>query len=374
MRIDRSALAALLTFIGAGSLFSGASFTPTGVVDMIPTSMSDDASIVVGTGTFGAPNLYYTEASGASVIGDGCFNGLPAISGDGNTVLGCHVDTDGNENAAKWLGGTNWQDLGSEPGAVPCGTSLSGAYGVNQNGSLGVGLLWRAQVCHANAGYWDLINGGPARVIPTISDGPATRANAVNATGNVIVGWQDQPTGERTAARWVLGGAGYVEQLILTPSGGFNGEAMAVSADGGTIVGGGYSLGNSAWMWRSQTGIQPIEVTSPSDNTMSTALDVTDNGEVVVGFSVIGLDTRAFIWINGKGGIFLDTYLANQGVVVPVGWSLNVASLISADGNTIYGWGVNPDSLIEMYKVTLNTPPKRPARDKAASLGWRPSG
>lgn len=129
----------------------------------------------------------------------------------------------GNENAAKWLGGTSWQDLGSERGAVPCGTSLSGAYAVNQDGSLGVGLLWRAQVCDANAGYWDLINGGPARVLPMHFEGPATRANAVNASGNVIVGWQDQPTGERTAAKWVYSGTGYVEELILTTGGGFNG-------------------------------------------------------------------------------------------------------------------------------------------------------
>ena len=160
---------------------------------MLPTSMSDDASIVVGIGILRRLRTFTTRRLAAlSVIGDGCFNGLPSISGDGTTVLGCHVDAQGNENAAKWLGGTSWQDLGSEAGAVPCGTSLSGAYGVNQDGSLAVGLLWRAQVCHANAGYWDLINGGPATVLPMLFDGPATRANAVNADGSVIVGWQDQ--------------------------------------------------------------------------------------------------------------------------------------------------------------------------------------
>jgi len=154
MKIKRLALLASLILAGTVSVFSQTTFTPTGVVDMIPTSMSDDGTIVVGTGFFQVPNLYYTEASGASVIGDGCSNGLPSISGDGTTVLGCHVDVNGNENAAKWLGGTSWQDLGSEAGGVPCGTSLSGPFGVNQDGSLGVGLLWRAQVCHANAGTW----------------------------------------------------------------------------------------------------------------------------------------------------------------------------------------------------------------------------
>jgi hypothetical protein len=141
MKINRCFLFALFCLSGAGAMFAGSTFTPTGVIDMIPTSMSDDATIVVGTGPFGVPNLYYTEADGASVIGEGCSSGLPSISGDGNTVLGCHVDGNGNENAARWLGGTDWLDLGSEAGAVPCGTLLSGAWGVNQDGSLAVGLL-----------------------------------------------------------------------------------------------------------------------------------------------------------------------------------------------------------------------------------------
>src|SRR5690349_13383913 len=120
-----------LLFIASVNAIAAISFVPTGAVDMIPTSISDDGSIVVGNGTFGVPNLYYTESGGAVVIGDGCFSGLPAISGDGTTILGCHVDVNGNENAAKWLGGTSWLDLGSEAGAVPCGTLLSGSYGVN---------------------------------------------------------------------------------------------------------------------------------------------------------------------------------------------------------------------------------------------------
>ncbi len=50
MKINRFAFLALLTFVGVAPAFSGATFTPTGVIEMIPTSMSDDASIVVGTG------------------------------------------------------------------------------------------------------------------------------------------------------------------------------------------------------------------------------------------------------------------------------------------------------------------------------------
>ena len=155
---------------------------------------------------------------------------VPAISGDGTTIVGCNVNSDGKWNAAKWLGGTSWLDLGTVEGGVPCDFFLSGSWGVNQDGSLAVGLVWLPQLCRAGAGTWDLINGGPATDLPRLFEDSAARANAVNADGSVIVGWQDQPTGERTAAKWVNG----VEELILTPDGGLNGEAQAVSADGRT--------------------------------------------------------------------------------------------------------------------------------------------
>src|SRR5436190_9163332 len=255
MKTLRSTLIILFALASVSAFATPPTFVPTGILDMIPTSMSDDASVIVGTGIYGVPNLYYT-ATGVSVIGDGCSSGIPAISGDGSTVLGCHLDAQGNENAAKWLGGTSWLDLGSEAGAVPCGTLLSGAWAVDHDGSLGVGLLWRAQICHANAGTWDLVNGGPATALPSLVEGRSTRANAVNADGTVIVGWQDQETGERNAAKWVNG----VEEFIMNSDGSFNGEAQAVSADGKIIVGGNYGYtGNNApaWIWREGKGVTP---------------------------------------------------------------------------------------------------------------------
>ena len=60
MKMNSFALLALLTLAGSVPAFSETTFTATGAINMIPTSMSDDASIVVGTGPLGTPNLYYT--------------------------------------------------------------------------------------------------------------------------------------------------------------------------------------------------------------------------------------------------------------------------------------------------------------------------
>ena len=362
MKTNRFALLALLIFSGAASAFSaGSTFSATGVIDMLPTSMSGDASIVVGVGTLGVPNLYYTEAGGAVVIGDGCPSGISAISGDGTTVVGCNTDAQGKWNAAKWLGGTSWLDLGTIAGGIPCDLFLSGTYGVNQDGSLAVGLLYLPQLCKASAGTWDLTTGG-ASVLPNMfgSDKTYTRANAVNADGSVIVGWQDQLDGQRTAAKWVNG----VEELILTPSGGFNGEAQAVSADGNTIVGGGYDFGSSAWIWRSKQGVQPLGMNATSEQAGAPvpaapaayiATDVSDDGRIAVGNVRAGITNRACLWRRGKNQtFFLDDFIKRRGAVVPEGWSLNSASVISADGKTVYGWGINPNGQIEMFKVVLN--------------------
>ncbi len=349
MKLKPLALLLTLGFVAASPAFSETTFTATGIIDMIPTSISDDGSIVVGTGVYGVPNLYYTEAGGAVVIGDGCSSGLPAISGDGTTIVGCHNNADGKANAAKWLGGTDWQDLGTVAGGVPCDAYLSGAYGINRDGTLAVGLMYLPQLCRATAGTWDLANGNTATELPNLfgTDKTYARANAVNADGSVVVGWQDQLTGERIAAKWVNG----VEELILTDEGyGINGEAQAVSADGNAIVGGNFGyLGHSAWIWTPANGVQPIGMDGRES---FTALDVSDDGKTVIGFTD---HKRPFIWHNGKGS-FMRSFVLSRGGVIPDGFRMFVANVISADGNTIYGWGINADSLIEMYKIELNAP------------------
>ena len=257
-----------------------------------------------------------------------------------------------NDNAAKWLGGTSWLDLGTVEGGVPCDIFLSGSWGLNQDGSLAVGLVWLPQLCRASAGTWDLINGGPATALPRLFDGPATRANAVNADGSVIVGWQDQPTGERTAAKWVNG----VEELILTPSGGFNGEAHG--GERGRQYNRGRrlqlrSLADGAWIWRPATGVQRIGKGRGSELYCAGCQRRWQNRGRLYQRRGSGRHERAFIWRDGRGVILLTKYLADHGVVVPEGWDLNVASIISADGTTVYGWGFNPDNLVEMFKVEL---------------------
>lgn len=350
------ALVALILCAGAPAARAQVSivrvtFTPTGVIDMLPTSVSDDGNTVVGVGPFGTPNLLYTEGAGASVIGDGCPSGIPAVSGDGSTIVGCNTDVNGKWNAAKWLGGTSWLDLGSEAGAVPCDFFLSGPWALTRDGSIATGLLYKAQLCKASAGTWDLVAGGPATPLPVLVQGRASRGNDISADGSVVVGWQDQFTGLRTAAKWVNG----VGEFITDPKVDFLGEALAVSADGKTIVGVTYDFTNAGWIWHEGEGVSPITSNVDGDYV---PVDVSADGRKVVGIvrdPQTGIGT-AFIWSKSKGLEILEDFLKIRNVDVPPGWTFSSLSVISGDGKTLYGWGFNPNDLIEMFKIEIGNP------------------
>ena len=65
---------------------------------------------------------------------------------------------------------------------------------------------------------------------------------------------------------------------------------------------------------------------------------------------------RAFIWDETDGMRRVDTELLLRGVIVPLGWVLNQASGVSADGTVIAGWGVNPAGQSEAWIAVIPEP------------------
>ena len=127
MKTNRFALLAILTFLGAASANAEVSLLPTGVIEMIPTSMSDDTSIVVGTGTSACrtsitrkPAVRSSSVTAASAV-------CPQSRVTGRPLLDAMINSDGKWNAAQWLGGTSWLDLGTVDGRSSLRLFLSGA-------------------------------------------------------------------------------------------------------------------------------------------------------------------------------------------------------------------------------------------------------
>ena len=71
---------------------------------------------------------------------------------------------------------------------------------------------------------------------------------------------------------------------------------------------------------------------------------------------------KAYIWDQSNGMRQLDLLLPALGVDL-TGWSLTDARGVSADGRTIVGFGVNPDSQVEAWIAVIPEP------DTALTLG-----
>jgi probable HAF family extracellular repeat protein len=289
------------------------------------SACSANGDVVVGTYSGGGAFRWSVDG-GLEPIG-----GLEAldVSEDGNVIAGT-IDVDGLETAAYWTEADGWQMLGEMPGGASCDASLSSSYGTNGDGSIVVGLGWIAS-CRAHGFRWDA-DSGMVDLGSTVAD-RSSRANDVSGDGSLVIGWQDASTGYRQGARWVEG----VQNLFVDGNGDPVGEAQASNPDGSVVVGGS-TYGMEAWRWTGSGAVEAIG-NLPGFDFRSTALGVSDDGTVVVGFSGFGADRDAFIWIEGEGMTKLDNWIVAQGITDAGGVDLGTATGISANGRVIVGWG-----------------------------------
>jgi uncharacterized membrane protein len=86
------------------------------------------------------------------------------------------------------------------------------------------------------------------------------------------------------------------------------------------------------------------------------ALAVSANGESVVGFSDSPTGQVAILWTGDDGMVNLKDYLIAHGASNLTGWTLTAAQGISANGNTIVGYGRNPAGQSEAWIATVPEP------------------
>jgi len=110
--------AALLALVG-GNLPAQVTFRGFGTTNAYIQDMSADGSVVVGTfllGTKSQTAFRWTAAGGLQEIGG--YMDTVAISRDGKTIVGSALDSQGIQNAAIWMSGTNWKVLGGVHGGA----------------------------------------------------------------------------------------------------------------------------------------------------------------------------------------------------------------------------------------------------------------
>lgn len=211
---------------------------------------------------------------------------------------------------------------GQGPFVYGPGTSLSGSSvcGVSANGNIAVGV--EAGV----AKRWTyVVPSGPLNLTSTDVIGSWAPA-AISADGNTIAG-----TSSGQACYWTTNGEVSVLGFL---DGATDSTANAISGDGKSIVG---VSGGQAFLWTQGSGMIGLG-DLPGGSFSSTALGVSYDGSVVVGWGTTTNGQEAFIWDSTNGmrnlGAVLQTYGVNLDSI-----TLSSAVGVSWSGNEFCGNG-----------------------------------
>jgi probable HAF family extracellular repeat protein len=347
MRRSSLSFLGLLAVLSLPHVTHAASFTeiidPNNLINYADSApaVSADGSTVVGTlnhnGALDQQPYRWTQATGA--VGLGWLNSNPhsfgmGVSADGSVVIGTDTIIGGSEpdaEAFRWTATGGLIGLGDIPpssihpgssatavtsdGLTVFGSSTSGAYQWTQSG--GMVLLQ------------------PSNFFPFGASGD----------GSVLVGQQSSQAVRWTQAAGIMG-LGFLPNTNVS-------LAYAVSRDGTTAVG--YSgFAQQAFRWTQASGM--VGLGSLSGLAFSVALAVSADGSEVVGYANNGGPANtAFIWDPVNGLRNFQQVLTSEGVNL-TGWTLEEATGISADGNTIVGEGVDPNGFTTAWIAVVPEP------------------
>lgn len=339
---------ALATLVLATGLATADTWTVQPIAGGTVSELSADGRVAVGEVSRTYEAFRWTAETGLTKLGRGVWiplrhrSGTPSVSADGSTVAFTILSDDGQSSTAgRWTAATGWQALRPLPAdAGLIDGEDSTVFGLSRDGQVPVGLYWRpgqaGGTAHAMA--WTAAGG----MVDLGSSGNSSRADAANADGSVIVGWDEHPQfGNRRAAVWVNG----VKTVLVDSD--WPSEASAVSADGNLIVGQGPDLDTFqvvAMMWRRQgdawvaTKLGVIASPSALAGGTSYATGASDDGSIVVGINrpdQMSPNSYGFVWTPAGGYQKASTWLKERGVTLSPLQRLYTVSTVSADGSTL---------------------------------------
>jgi len=213
---------------------------------------------------------------------------------------------------------------------VPPGAAYSVATGVSADGRAVAAYAWGTASPHARRAYrWTPGQG----LEPVSPEGLDRSALAISADGTTIVGAQSShETGSFGA---FISHIDHGFQQIGEPFSYWAG-ANAVTADGTTVVGSARFSDPSpsvihAMRWHRQSGLLE-DLGAPPGDVWSAASSISADGSVICGNSGprtdFNIPQRAVRWISD----------AIEALPVPLGHEVSAAVGVSADGSTIVGW------------------------------------
>ena len=300
-----------------------------------PLSMNGDGTKIVGT-NFNGQAVYWSDSTGTQVIGVGELWGIS----DNDRIFGELENDAGNWEAALIENGETTL-LGNIEHGNACDAFYSHGLGISSDGLTGVGMGWKD--CKTSAFYWT-DDGGIIELGQY--NGESTKAQAVSGNGQLIGGWAQ--TNNRATCLWDRDG--HITLIGSLQENSDYGEVHAINNNGTQVVG--YCSGSAGndtegFIWTEQNGMVGLGVPSNSASTnRSLAMDISENN-VVVGqyLNMAPIFYKACIYTEETGQfVNLQEYLLNLGMDEIVDWDLQRALCVSNDGNTIAGYGKDPQN------------------------------
>ncbi|MDL1903795.1 PEP-CTERM sorting domain-containing protein [Synechococcales cyanobacterium CNB] len=302
-----------------------------------------------------------TGIEGLGLLSDTARNSTAfGASTNGGVIVGAG-NSDPGWQAFRWTESGGMVGLGDLPG----GDFWSQAKAVSGDGSIVVGssrgggasnglaeaFRWTEQTGMVGLGF---LPGGSYK---------SSSASGISDDGKVIVGGSNSAEGGR-AFRWSEE-TGMVSLGTLPD--GFGSGATAISPNGHFVVGQSAvkeSNGNftRAFIWSEDAGMTALP-NLPVDylGLVSRVADVADDGTAVGSTDVVYHDysgrTYATVWLAGKEAVTIEALLLDYGIdVLAMGWQLEFAYGVSADGRTIAGHGLSPNGFYEGWIAHIPIP------------------
>jgi uncharacterized membrane protein len=301
------------------------------------------------------------------------------MSPDGTVLVGQTGPGGGQQNAFRWTqsGGSQilWPGFAldaSNNGVIVGGTGIWGpntignsvrwtaaagplvipgreATGVSADGSVAVGGTGAGINNGGRAFRWT-VSGG-MQLLPLLSGGTASYAHDVSLDGSVVVGYGSSSNAPaQEGFRWSA--AGGIAGMGGLPGGSFvDSIAMAVSPNGQWAAGlANGVIAGEPFVHNPATGMTGLGTTGYA---FAIPEGMTHDGSTMVGSFFINT-FHAMIYDKVGGVRFLAVDLYDRFNLILPGWTLNVATGISADGTRICGYGTDPNGTRQGFLVILD--------------------
>jgi hypothetical protein len=260
------------------------------------------------------------------------------LSADGSTFI-ANVHPYGDSEAQRW---TLAGGLDALPG-IPDAGGRSYARDISADGSVIVGYAMAGSAILPVIWSADRVEA----VDTLVNNALSARALAVSADGSTMVGLTSEDAEASLGSavldifRWTEADGMVAIGAALPPGIWGDGERLMVNEDGRVVAGtlnleAGFDY-PGAFRWSQAEGLTYLRPGGASYLSISTSMDAT--GDVIVGMLDDWSSGPTFVWEAGTGAVELATRLEDAGVSIE-GWAFEGAAEVSGDGRVVAGIGL----------------------------------